>query len=65
MPDMMCFFPHNRSQALAIQYVQLHMLPTMTPEDIANLYLDAEHKIANELEKLDPKPQRQPRQSLL
>lgn len=41
-------FPSNRREALALEYVKLHMTEEMTPEDVVRMYVDAYKRICNE-----------------
>ena len=48
MNDNPKYFPSNRREALAYEYVKLHMTMEMTPEDLVHLYVDAYDRISKE-----------------
>lgn len=39
-------FPSSRREALAYEYVKLHMTAEMTPEELVQLYLEAYKRIS-------------------
>ena len=48
-PVVVPSFPSNRVEALALAYVQAHITPTMQPEGVAQMYLDAYTRIMRAL----------------
>ncbi len=46
MPSQPAAFPSNYIEALAIAYVQAHIVEAATPEALARLYWDAYNRIA-------------------
>ena len=54
MNDMPKHFPSNRREALAYEYVKLHMTKEMTPEELVLMYLDVLDKINAEFSNHNP-----------
>lgn len=52
MSDNLDFFPSNRREALALEYVKLHMTDETTPEDLVRMYADAYKRISSEFQLL-------------
>lgn len=48
MSDTPNTFPSNRREAMAYEYVKLHMTEEMTPEELVHLYVDVYARISNE-----------------
>lgn len=48
MSDTPNSFPSNRREAIAYEYVKLHMTREMSPEDLVHLYVDAYDRINKE-----------------
>lgn len=54
MNDMPKHFPSNRREALAYEYVKLHMTKEMSPEELVRLYVDALARINAEFSTQNP-----------
>ena len=48
MNDIPNAFPSNKREAIAYEYVKLHMTKEMTPEELVRLYADTYKRITAE-----------------
>lgn len=54
MNDAPSFFPSTRSEALAYEYVKLHMTEEMTPEELADFFVETYQRIKGKFNAVNP-----------